>query len=130
MSFQKYKIQLLATGSLIQTLHYSSFAGNWWTFFNQKISEDDKQISIPIQLNMRVQLELNKREFIVRVISADNNIRTGYMCESDTTAKVYLTASEAINETYKKIFNTGTRYSGPSVMGFDNENITKQLLSD
>jgi hypothetical protein len=130
MSSQKSKIQLISTGNLVPTLHYGSYAGNWWTFFNQKISGEEKQISIPIRLNMRVRLELNKREFIIRIVSTNNNIRPGYVCESDITAKIYLTASEAINEAYKKIFNTGTRYSGPSVMGFDNEYITKQLISD
>ena len=130
MSFQKHKIQLISAGSLVSALHYSSFAGNWWTFFNQKISGETKQISVPIRLNMRVQLELNKREFTVRVVSTNNNTRPGYVCESDNTGKVYLTASEAVNETSKKFFNTGTRYSGPSVMGFDNEDITEQLLSD
>src|SRR3954468_5975176 len=101
MSFQKHKIQLIATGSLVPMLHYSSFAGNWWTFFSQKISGEAKEISVPIRLNMRVQLELNKKEFIIRVISTNNNIRPGYVCESDNTGKVYLTASEAVNETYK-----------------------------
>jgi hypothetical protein len=130
MSFQKQKVQLIATGNLVPTLHYGVFAGNWWTFINQKIPGENKQISIPIRLNMRVQLELNKKEFIIRIVSTNNNTRPGYICESDSTAKIYLTASEAINETYKKIFNTGTRYSGPSIMGFDNEYIIKQLISD
>ncbi|CAG8694420.1 16861_t:CDS:1, partial [Funneliformis caledonium] len=79
---------------------------------------------------MRVCLELNKREFIICIVSINNNIRPGYVCESDITAKIYLIASEAINEAYKKIFNIGTWYSGPSVIGFDNEYITKQLISD
>src|SRR6266542_2196958 len=79
---------------------------------------------------MRVQLELNKTEFVVRIVSVEDNSRLGYVCESDTTSKIYLTASEAINETYKNLFNNKTRYSGPSALGFDNENIIQELLSD
>jgi len=57
---------------------------------------------------MRVQLELNKIEFVIRIVSVEDNSRPGYVCESDTTSKIYLTASEAINETLKltKIFLT------------------------
>ncbi|CAB4376147.1 unnamed protein product [Rhizophagus irregularis] len=54
-----------------------------------------KQMCIPLRLNMRVQLELNKTKFIVRIVSAEDNMKPG-----------------------------------PSVLEFDNENITKELLSD
>ncbi|CAB4387364.1 unnamed protein product [Rhizophagus irregularis] len=57
-------------------------------------------------------------------------MKPGYVCESDVAAKIYLSASEAVNKTYNNLFNNKTRYSGPSVLGFDNENITKELLSD
>jgi hypothetical protein len=74
-------------------------------------------------------LELHETKFIIHIVNGNNNTRPGYICESDTTGKVYLSASEAINETYKKLFNTKTRYSGPSLIGFDNEAITAELLS-
>ncbi|CAB4401772.1 unnamed protein product [Rhizophagus irregularis] len=89
-----------------------------------------KQMCIPLRLNMRVQLELNKTKFIVRIVSAEDNMKPGYVCKSDVAAKIYLSASEAVNKTYNNLFNNKTRYSGPSVLGFDNENITKELLSD
>jgi len=73
---------------------------------------------------------LNKTKFIVRIVSAEDGIKSGYVCESDVAAKVYLSASEAVNKTYNNLFNNKTRYSGPSVLGFDNENITQELLSD
>ncbi|CAG8816432.1 10062_t:CDS:1, partial [Gigaspora rosea] len=79
---------------------------------------------------MRVQLELNRTKFIVRVVSAEDGIKPGYVCESDIAAKIYLSASEAINKTYNNLFNNKTRYSGPSVLGFDDENIIQELLSD
>ncbi|PKK77628.1 hypothetical protein RhiirC2_771099, partial [Rhizophagus irregularis] len=40
------------------------------------------------------------------------------------------TASAAINNTYKQIFNNKTEYSGMIFMGFDDEIITHKLLSD
>ena len=125
MSTDKYKRQLLATGNIVETLHYGAFAANWW-IFTKKIAEEE--LCVPIRVNMRVKLELNKIEFVVRVIKEDNNdCQPGYVCESDEAAKVYSTPSAAINETYKKLFNNLTRYLGPLVMGFDNETITKEL---
>ena len=126
MSLQKHQLQLIAAVKFDSTLHYGSFAVNWWIFINK----GEKKTCVPIRLNMRVQLELNEIKFIIRVISTDNNTKPGYVCESDITGRVYSSPSEVINETYKKLFNTKTRYSGPSAMGFDNETITAELLSD
>ena len=130
MSFKKQTIQLLFSGILVPTLHYGIYSVNWWTFIDRKILNEEKQICIPIRLNMRVQLELNKTKFIIRIVSAEDGIKPGYICESDVAAKIYLSASEAVNKTYNSLFNNKTRYSGPSVLGFDNENITQELLSD
>src|SRR2546423_13654893 len=85
---------------------------------------------ISLRLNMRVQLKLNKIKFIIRIISAEDNMKSGYVCELDIAAKIYLSASEAINKAYNNLFNNKIRYSELSVLGFDNENITKELLSD
>jgi hypothetical protein len=121
MSSQKYNLQLISAGQLIPSLHYGPFAVEWWIFNNQKTF-------IPIRINMRIQLELNKTKLIIRAVNNDS--KPGYVCESDETGEIYLSASEAINETYKKLFNNKTRYSGLSVMGFDNDIITTELLSD
>jgi hypothetical protein len=51
-----------------------------------------KQICIPLRLNMRVQLELNKTKFIIHVVNAEDGIKPGYVCESDVAVKVYLSA--------------------------------------
>ena len=106
MSTDKYKRQLLAVGDIIETLHYGIFVVNWWIFI-KKIPE--KQFCVPIRLNMRIKLELNKTEFVVRVVKqSDNNFQPGYICESDKTTIIYSTPTAAINATYKKLFNTQT----------------------
>src|SRR5437764_1161720 len=116
MTSKNQTIQLLATGSLVSIFHYGIYAVNWWTFI-------DKQICIPLRLNMRAQMELNKTKFIIRIISVEDGIQPDYVCETDVDAKVHLSASKAINETYNNLFNNKTRYSGLSVLGFDDENI-------
>ncbi|CAG8852082.1 40244_t:CDS:2, partial [Gigaspora margarita] len=72
MPSKKQLVQLLSAGSLVLPLHYGLYAMNWWTFTNKKTLNKEKQICIPIRLNMRVQLELNKTEFIVHVVSAED----------------------------------------------------------
>ncbi|CAG8715152.1 21996_t:CDS:2, partial [Gigaspora rosea] len=66
-------------------------------FPNTKNSQNKK--STPIRLNMRIKLELNQEEFIIRVVN--NNWKPGYI-----------------------------RFSGPDVLGFNNEIIVKQLQAE
>ena len=127
MSIQNYKRQLLSSGNIVQELHYGPFATSWWGFIKTKTAQN-KQICIPIRVNMRIKFELNQEELIIRVV--DNNLKPGYVCESDTEAMIYSTSSAAINETYKKIFDAKTRFSGPNVLGFDDEVIVKQLQAE
>ncbi|CAB4426206.1 unnamed protein product [Rhizophagus irregularis] len=129
MSTQKHKRQLLSSGNIVQKLHYGPFAINWWFFIEIKTKTTRaKQTCIPIRVNMRLKFELNQIEFIIRVI--DNNWKPGYICELDKEAIIYSTPSAAINETYKKNFNVKTRFSGPGVLGFDNEIIIEQLQAE
>ncbi|RHZ75354.1 hypothetical protein Glove_216g176 [Diversispora epigaea] len=130
MPSPKYKPQLLAIGNFIPILHYGPFAVNWWTFTNSKTSKNKNSLCIPIRVNERIQIKLNKIKFIIRIICNESNtIQSSYVCENDINDKIYLTTSEAINETYKKIFNMETQFSSPSIMDFDNENIIEQILS-
>ncbi|CAG8591634.1 19940_t:CDS:2, partial [Racocetra fulgida] len=113
-------------GIIVQELHYGPFATNWWIFPNTKNSQNKK--STPIRINMRIKFELNQEEFIIQVVG--NNRKPGYVCELDIEAIIYSTSSAAINETYNKLFNTKTRFSGPSVLGFNNEIIVEQLQAE
>jgi hypothetical protein len=129
MSSPKYQPQLITAGNIIPELHYGPFAVNWWTLFNPKISKNKNLSYIPIRVNMRIQIILNKTKFIIHTIcDMSNTMQPGYVCENDVDGQIHLTASEAINKVYKKFFNTETRFPGPSIMGFDNENIVEQLL--
>ncbi|CAG8852910.1 40740_t:CDS:1, partial [Gigaspora margarita] len=60
----------------------------------------------------------------------NNNWKPGYVYESDIEAIIYSTFSAAINETYKKLFNTKTRFSEPNVLGFNNKIIVEQLQAE
>ncbi|CAH1765700.1 4047_t:CDS:2, partial [Entrophospora sp. SA101] len=56
-----------------------------------------------------------------------NTARPGYICESDDDAVIYSTSSEVTNENYKIFFDKTTCYSGPNVLGFDDETFIEQL---
>ncbi|PKB94608.1 hypothetical protein RhiirA5_438406, partial [Rhizophagus irregularis] len=72
MSTQKHKRQLLASGDIVEKLHYGPFAVNWWVFTGIKTkTAQTKQTCIPIRVNMRLKFELNQAEFIIRIV--DNN---------------------------------------------------------
>ncbi len=120
----KYKRILIAPGEIDEDIHYGPFAIYWWNFIN----EENTKICYPIRINMRIKIELNKKEFIIRtVVNTDDGIKPGYIYELDGDAVVYSTPSEAINENYKKYFDKATRYSGPSILGFDDKIFVEQL---
>ena|SRR5205085_4686875 len=119
MFTQNFQRQLLAAGEIDNRLHYGPFAENWWYFLTVK-NNQNKQICFPIRINMRVQVTLNRKEFIIRVVrnTKENNLKPGYICESDLDSEICSSASEVINEIWKKHFNEGARFSGPNVFRF------------
>lgn len=126
MSTQKFKRQLLATGEIDNNLHYGPFAIHWWYFFK---SNNNQETTFPIRLHMRIKYKIDQQEFIVRIVkgTSDDEWVPGYICESDTEGRIYSTPSAVVNESFKKYFDTKTRFSGPDVLGFGDEVMTKQL---
>ena len=49
------------------------------------------------------------------------------MSETGLDSKIYSSASEVVNETYKKYFKGNACFSGPNVMGFNNEIMIEEL---
>lgn len=120
----KHNRILIAPGEIVQDIHYGPFAIYWWNFIN----EGNTKICYPIRINMRIKIELNEKEFIIRtVVNANDGMKPGYVYEADNDAVIYSTPSEVINENYKKFFNKTTRYSGPKVLGFDDKIFVEQL---
>jgi hypothetical protein len=123
MSNQKHKTQLLAIGNIVKTLHYGHFASNWWTFIK------NKNIWIPWRVNCRICVDLNEKQFVLRIITQDNNsIEPGFISEIEPNPQIHSNISAAINITYKKLFKTETRYSGLSIFNLEENKIIEQLL--
>ncbi|CAG8784624.1 hypothetical protein C2G38_2191758 [Gigaspora rosea] len=101
MANEKSLLQSLTPGYMLEELHYGPFCTNWW-YFSKKPTQNAYQYGT----------------------------RPGFLCGTDTQNQIYNAASTAINETYQKHFGNKTRYSGPSVLGFDDDNIVSQLLEN
>src|SRR5688572_17281212 len=107
MSNKNRNVQILAVGNIVETLHYGHFALNWWTFIQKK------NLFLPWRVNCRMSVKINEKQFILRVITQDNNsIEPGFISEIEPNPQIYSNISAAINNTYKKLFRTKTRYSG------------------
>ncbi len=76
-------------------------------------------------------VELNTQLFTIQFIeSIPTKLLPGYSCEVAGVSSIQLTPSAAINEVYKNIFGTVTEYNEQAMMGFDDEQIVKELLED
>ncbi|RHZ76132.1 hypothetical protein Glove_203g37 [Diversispora epigaea] len=125
MSNQKHKTRLLAIGNIVKTFHYEHFASNWWAFIKKK------NIWIPWRVNCCVCVDINEKQFVLRVIVQDNNsIEPGFISEIEPNPQIHSNISAAINITYKKLFKTETRYSGLNIFDSEDNEIIKQLLSE
>lgn len=124
--FTHKKLNLISCGVIVPDLHYGPFAINWWAL------QTKKRPALPYRLGMEVKVELNNETFFIRVVPLFNtNLKPGFCCKVGEESITCESPSEAINSMYKNITNkTGTEYSGNSVLGFDNPEITDELLLD
>lgn len=123
MSNKNRNVRLLAVGNIVESLHYGHFALNWWTFIQKK------NLFLPWHVNCRMCVEINEKQFVLRVITQDNNsIGPGFISETEAKHQIHSSISAAINSTYKKIFKTKTRYSGLNVLGLEEDEFIEQLL--
>ena len=80
---------------------------------------------------MHVSFVLNQRQFFIRVVKSEENpLQPGFICVSGSeTSRVCLTPSQAVNSVYHVIFGKKTAYSGPAILGLNDENIVQKLLN-
>ncbi|CAB4408850.1 unnamed protein product [Rhizophagus irregularis] len=82
---------------------------------------------------MKTLVTLNNTHFIITVVKGTSvaAFQPGYICEANgIISSVYDTPSGAINFLYHTLFSSKTRFSGPLICGFNNEEINKQILDD
>src|ERR1700722_12215417 len=131
-------ITLLAKGKILDELHYDIYARYWWEprlFDKTSESINSGQasiISIPYRVFMSINCCLNNKDFAITVLIDKLTHKPGFRCICDgKDSGIQQSATAAINNTYKQVFdNNKTEYSGMVVIGFDDEVIIRELLSD
>lgn len=91
---------------------------------------------------MQTSTRVNNREFIIRVVqqNQNNKIIPGYICQTpgyicpqtgQDSGNIENDSSSAITNFYRIIFpNSCTRFSGPLMMGLDDDSILKEMILD
>lgn len=122
--------KLLGVGLISPTLHYGIFARDWWETVSLDSTNKNSVFTVPYRLYMRVNCNLNGKDFVITVIQNDKNkYKPGFQCTCENiSSKIEFYPSTAINSCYKEVFGTKTEYSGVAVIGFEDEKIIQQLL--
>ena len=82
---------------------------------------------------MKTLVTLNKTDFIITVVKGNSvsTFQPGYICEAKgIVSSVDNTPSGAINFLYQRLFSSKTRFSGPLICGYNNKEISKQILDN
>jgi hypothetical protein len=132
---KQYTVILLAKGNILHDLHYGIHARYWWE--PRKFEQDSNKSAqtsiktIPYRVFMSINCCLNNKNFAITVLNDEETHKPSFRCLCDgRDSGNQQTASAAVNNTYKQIFDNKTEYSGMIFMGFDDETITHELLSD
>ena len=126
-------VSLISPGILVENLHYGPYSRYWWQPLPESPESNEKKAYFPIRVNQKTKSTLNKREFIITIVigNKDNNeYLPSYICQCDTIVETANDPTNAISKVYSKVFATETRYSGLSIMGWNDENIIKNLYED
>ncbi|CAG8515568.1 11508_t:CDS:2, partial [Funneliformis mosseae] len=86
-----------------------------------------------LRIGQKTKTCLNNRNFFVTIIIGNKNNTSlpGYLCQSDAyISQIKNDPSRAISSVYAQMFENRTRFSGPLVLGWQDEDIIHQLLRD
>jgi hypothetical protein len=123
-----YPVSLVSVGSLKENLHFGNFSQNWW-----EVRQTDNSILYPIRIGMKTLVILNGTQFFITVVQGCEGSlhKPGYICEvNNKTSEVFNNASAAITNTYQKIFDSKTKFSGSLIMGHNKPEINELILED
>ncbi|CAG8813569.1 2757_t:CDS:2, partial [Gigaspora margarita] len=125
-----------------EELYYGPFAHNWWVLRTYESLNNGLPSLYLIRIGMKTSTYINNIEFVIRVVQQikNNKIIPGYICQTSgyicsqtgqDSGPVENDLSTAITNLYRTIFpNNFTRLLGPLMMGLDNNNILKEIISD
>ncbi|RHZ49143.1 hypothetical protein Glove_529g24 [Diversispora epigaea] len=126
---RQVQVKLIEIGSLVENIHYGPFSRFWWELPSVP-NLPNPQIRFPIRIGQKTQAYLNGQNFFITIQVFNKDQIPEYFCQSGNTSATETSATKAISKVYQNIFNNGTRYSGPIVIGWNNEKIINTLSSN
>nr|CAG8640467.1 12107_t:CDS:2 [Entrophospora candida] len=126
-------VNLVSIGHIASHLHYGINSKEWW---NVKNDSDPKigALLYPKRVGWETYIEQNNRKFYLQITERDENgeILPGYRCRSENEiSNIETSPTKAITSLYRKIFpNSSTNFSGPLVIGWENDEFLKNSLND
>jgi hypothetical protein len=126
-----YHVTLLSKGEIVPNLHYGINAKEWWI----QALPNANNISplYPLRIGMKTLVELKGYYFVTTIVkgnSIDSEL-PGYCCQCGSfTTTVEDSPTAAISNCYQEFFNVNTRFSGKKIIGFEDQKILKELLTD
>lgn len=130
---RQVNVSLISPGELVETLIYGPYSRYWWHLLPDLNNDVNETTHFPIRVQQKSKIMLNDHEFIITIVignKENNNFLPGYFCQSGDIVEIANDPTNAISEVYSKIFETKTRYSGIQIMGWNNEDIIKELCKD
>src|SRR5438128_1942101 len=121
MPLQKeYKVSLIFAGELVDTLHFGSYARDWWLVRLTNDSNTLNTLFYSICLGMKTLTTINNCDFIITVVQGNtkditdpdyNELQPGYICQSEgLRSDICKSSSQAITSVYQKAFSTKTKH--------------------
>ncbi|CAG8451207.1 3092_t:CDS:1, partial [Gigaspora rosea] len=95
-------------------------------------NQNTEKSLILIRPGQKSMIILNQRQFTIRIVLLDNNIYIpGHCAESlYLFSKISISTTTAISSLFQQLFNKNTKFSGPLLLGWDDNEIIKELISD
>ncbi|CAJ0915870.1 9037_t:CDS:2, partial [Entrophospora sp. SA101] len=105
------------------------------TGLNREVIIHETDIESALDLSSSMQVEIHYGPFAInwwtRPTQKNKALPSGFSCELDGGSIVCEATSATINHMYKNFTNKkGTEYSGNVILGFDNLEVTNELLKD
>ncbi|CAG8647105.1 8125_t:CDS:1, partial [Diversispora eburnea] len=121
---KNYNTTVIDIGKIDSKIHYGPFSQYWWISTGN--NENNTNPLIPIRIDIKILTKLNKYDFIITILKPDTQNLPGpryqVNCELKSS-EICTSSSVAITSLYQQIFNTKTKFSGPLVMDFDQQDI-------
>ncbi|CAH1764374.1 15_t:CDS:2, partial [Entrophospora sp. SA101] len=125
--------KLIASGSILPSLHYGVNAIHWWTM-RDGVDLTNGAFLYPIRVGWQTVIEVTSKRYYTQVLEGnkDHKLLPGFRSYVESEfSDIESSSSKAITSLYQKLNPlSNTKYSGPLVLGWEDESILEASLED